>query len=50
LQQSSRNTIAIEREDLPEAKLHSKIRSITGEWSEYIDKRVKRKGSGRRIE
>ncbi len=36
--------------DWPEAKLHSKIRSIAGEWSDYIDVSVKRKGSGKRIE
>ena len=35
--------IAGEGDELSEAKLHSKIRSIAGEWSEYIDIRVKRK-------
>lgn len=42
--------LAIEGEDLSEAQLHSKIRSITGEWSEYFDIRLKRKGNGKRIE
>ena len=41
---------AAEGEDLSEAELHSKIRSIAGEWSEYIDIRVKRNGSGKRID
>ena len=41
--------LAEEGSDWKEAKLHSKIRSVTGQWSEYIDVRVKRKGSGKRI-
>ena len=42
--------LAVDGEDLSEAKLHSKIRSIADEWPEYIDIRVKRKGRGKRIE
>nr|CBH37089.1 putative transposase, C-terminal part [uncultured archaeon] len=33
-----------------EAQLHKEINSIVGEWENYVDTRVKRKGNGPRIE
>jgi hypothetical protein len=41
---------AVDSSDLSEAKLHSKIRAVAGEWSGYIDIRVRRKGNRKSIE